>query len=64
MSSSERLAWLSRTWGRLQDDAWALLKDIPEQAPTARCYESLAMKTQFDDDRELEFALQRQRAFS
>ncbi|TSA12395.1 MAG: hypothetical protein D4R79_07795 [Comamonadaceae bacterium] len=61
MSSSERYLWLQKNWGRLQAAANALLSDRPPSRPTARAFATPQEKNQFDDDRELTWALERSR---
>ena len=62
MSPEERYQWLTDTWGRLQREASLFLADLPPQAATARCYASMEEKNRFDEDREIGFALLRQKA--
>ena len=58
MTSAARWHWLEEEWGRLQDSA-ALLSINDQPAPhAARSYATLAEKNRFDEDRELEQALQ------
>lgn len=58
MTPSARFAWLQKTWGRLQDSASFLNADARRTSAAARCYATLEEKNRFDDERELQQALQ------
>jgi hypothetical protein len=58
MTPAERYSWLKENWGRLQDSGSLLFAgSMPRQA-AARCYASLEEKNRFDEQREIERALQ------
>jgi hypothetical protein len=57
MSPEERYQWLTENWGRLQDAATELLAG-KQCLPTARHYCSMEEKNRFDEERELQNALQ------
>ena len=57
MPLAERSAWLINVWGKVQRSAQAFSANAPDRAPTARSYASLAEKNQFDEARELAFAM-------
>ncbi len=58
MTPAARWEWLQHEWGRLQDSA-ALLSINDQPAPyAARSYATLMEKNRFDEDRELQHALQ------
>jgi hypothetical protein len=61
MSPAERFKWLEQTWGRLQDDATALFMRTASKKGTSRCFASLAEKNRFDEDREVQAAIQREK---
>jgi hypothetical protein len=58
MTGEERYLWLEENWGKLQDQASALYADIPRPVAAARCYASFDEKNRFDEEREIQFALQ------
>ena len=57
MPMAERSAWLIKVWGKVQRSAQAFSANAPDRAPTARSYASPTEKNQFDESRELEFAM-------
>ncbi len=58
MTPAQRWQWLQDVWGRLQDSA-SLLSTSNQPAPgAARSYATWEEKNQFDDDREIQQALQ------
>ena len=63
MSPYDRFQWLQQAWGRLQDDGTKLFPDRLCWDATARCYASFDEKNLFEETREMELALQHQRAF-
>lgn len=56
----EKFQWLEANWGRLQDGASSLRSGVPTPM-TGRFYFSMTEKNCFDDDREIERALQIQK---
>lgn len=57
MPAAERGAWLADVWGKVQRSAEAFSANAPNRAPTARSYASFKEKNQFDEARELAFAM-------
>jgi hypothetical protein len=58
MTSAARFAWLQENWGRLQNGASLFNANVPRPPAAARCYASMDEKNRFDDERELQQALQ------
>lgn len=58
MNGDERWKWLTNTWGRLQAEASLLYADMPPRPHTTRCFATFEEKNAFDEQRELEFAMQ------
>lgn len=60
MSSSERFKWLTENWDPLQAAVNVLYAKLPKQVATARCYTTIEEKNRFDEDREIDLAIQMQ----
>jgi len=58
MAPAARFAWLQETWGRLQNSASLFTVNVKHPPAAARCYATLDEKNRFDDERELQQALQ------
>lgn len=59
MTPAERYQWLANNWGRLQDEATTIFANVlTQRSAAARCYRSMKEKNRFDENRELEIALQ------
>lgn len=58
MTPAARWLWLQETWGRLQDSAAFLSPNHQPTAAGARSYATPDEKNRFDEDREIQQALQ------
>jgi hypothetical protein len=58
MQPEERFHWLKDSWGHLQDESSLLFATVQILPGAARCYTSLAEKNRFDEDREINRALE------
>jgi hypothetical protein len=58
MSDAERSTWLVSTWGALQRQSAIFNTHALPHPPRARSYASMEEKNRFDEERELQFAMQ------
>ena len=58
MSPAQRWQWLQDVWGRLQDSASLISAGRPPAPAAARSYATWEEKNQFDENREIQQALQ------
>jgi hypothetical protein len=58
MTADERLEWLEKHWGHLQQSANLMLAKLPATPRRARHFVTHAEKNEYDQARELERALQ------
>ena len=58
MTPAQRWQWLQDVWGSLQDSASLISASRPQAPAAARSYATWEEKNQFDDDREIQQALQ------
>lgn len=58
MNGEELSQWLEENWSRLQNEANVLYANMPDQPATARCFETMAEKNEYQREREIEFALE------